>query len=709
MNKKYKTQLPKYYYGGNMPLDNTGLKDENKSALSYGIDYGMQGLSAGLGAASSFGDIAGVTGSAIFGGVGLVGGLLDGIINGKKDAEYANRQNRKNQIDLMQANMYTGATNPSQSMGPTVTYPYGGKVFNPNAEVEGGEVLQTPNNQPMNIEGQMVQPGYDQPITVNGPSHANGGVQVEAPRGTRVFSDRLKHKLYGNSETYAKTADRLNGQIARYKDKSSGYSDKMSRDAASLMIARTNNKLDELFADQESKKAATMPEGQAPEMKNRKALAMRFKHGDLHKHAYGDLIGWPPYDPIFKPEQTSSLLNNNILYGAMAQKNTDRLGLSTTLSGLPSQNTNAEFTPSLQTVSGIDNNINMPKFWKSDSKGIGTGLLNTMRDNRNTSVKPMMNAGRNLLDPYKYNFKIYDEIKPLNFNFAKSNVDEQEKKSLMDLGYSEAEATPGTKEYADRIASEEKERKKKDRNAKSKGVGAGLLEAAPMIYNLLQNKPEQTALAPLLNTNFMTPKMQEDAQQLREAERTYGAIINDKNKSTAERLQAARMLQAAKGQIMENTINKYRQDEMIAKQFNAEITNRNIAMGYQVGVDNAADRASIKNAQSQAMKDLSQLAQKRNLEGNMADKNEYLKNAVKSIYPEFEIKDDGTVVYAKTKAKLSDEDQQKYNALMAILYAMNNTSTGSNGIGSGYYGSMMGYQSNNPAVSNMYQKKNAGG
>jgi len=54
---------------------------------------------------------------------------------------------------------------------------YGGKVQGARVEVEGGEVGEAPN-------GQM--------IDFKGPSHENGGIGVELPEGTEIFSKRIK-------------------------------------------------------------------------------------------------------------------------------------------------------------------------------------------------------------------------------------------------------------------------------------------------------------------------------------------------------------------------------------------------------------------------------------------------------------------------------------------------------------------------------------
>lgn len=118
-------------------------------------------------------------------------------------------------------------------------FPNGGKSFYPNggnAEVEKQEVLQQPNGQ------------VDQ---VNGPSHENGGVEVNIPNGTNIFSDRLKHP------TIKKTFAKIAGKYTTKKEEKvldDTKSDRLAKLTAKLMIDAKNKKLDQIFNEQESLK-----------------------------------------------------------------------------------------------------------------------------------------------------------------------------------------------------------------------------------------------------------------------------------------------------------------------------------------------------------------------------------------------------------------------------------------------------------------------
>lgn len=122
--------------------------------------------------------------------LGIVGGLVGGAEE-RKAAEQANRD------QAIQRSQY----NQSSIMNPYApVFAYGGLVNGvPNVEVEGDEVMQGP-------DGSMV--------SIQGPSHAQGGVDVSAQPGTRVFSDKLKAKT---GKTFAQEADSIRKRMAKYE------------------------------------------------------------------------------------------------------------------------------------------------------------------------------------------------------------------------------------------------------------------------------------------------------------------------------------------------------------------------------------------------------------------------------------------------------------------------------------------------------------
>lgn len=108
-----------------------------------------------------------------------------------------------------------------------------------NTEVEGGEVIQTPQG----LSG-----------IIHGPSHNDGGIPTNLPQDSKVFSEKLKFNFNGNKKkSYAdmakKYATEKEHEIIQSKD-----SDKIAQDTAKMNIQFKNQKLEELFKQQESNK-----------------------------------------------------------------------------------------------------------------------------------------------------------------------------------------------------------------------------------------------------------------------------------------------------------------------------------------------------------------------------------------------------------------------------------------------------------------------
>lgn len=125
------------------------------------------------------------------------------------------------------------AYGPQEEENQIMYAKHGGMM--PNAELEKKEVMQYPDG----TTGQ-----------VNGPSHENGGVPVNIPAGTKVFSDRLKAS---NGKTFAKEAAKLKTDKEEriIEDKKT---DRLAKATAQLMLDAKNKKLNQLFMEQEMKK-----------------------------------------------------------------------------------------------------------------------------------------------------------------------------------------------------------------------------------------------------------------------------------------------------------------------------------------------------------------------------------------------------------------------------------------------------------------------
>lgn len=113
----------------------------------------------------------------------------------------------------------------------------------PNANIEGEEVLQTPNySSPMYMDG-----GYLNNLSSNGyeaigNSHSEGGIDTKLPPGTRIFSAKLKGS---NGKSFADSAKKL--------EKAKGNAEKQGQ-VGKNTAKRISKQLDNLFMEQESMK-----------------------------------------------------------------------------------------------------------------------------------------------------------------------------------------------------------------------------------------------------------------------------------------------------------------------------------------------------------------------------------------------------------------------------------------------------------------------
>jgi hypothetical protein len=105
-----------------------------------------------------------------------------------------------------------------------------------NVEVEGQEMLQTPNG--------LAGPVY-------GPPHSQGGIDMQLPQGTKVFSEKLKDSK--TKKSYAQMAKPYSTE-KDVKNLKSKFTDKIGKATADLNIKLKNENLDELFQKQEIEK-----------------------------------------------------------------------------------------------------------------------------------------------------------------------------------------------------------------------------------------------------------------------------------------------------------------------------------------------------------------------------------------------------------------------------------------------------------------------
>lgn len=112
-------------------------------------------------------------------------------------------------------------------------FKFGGDINNIVPELEKEEVFQTP-------QGMIGQ--------VNAPTHEQGGVDINLPNNTRVFSDTLKSS---KGKTFAQEAEKFKTDKWQ-KILDNKVSSEFSKNTAKLMIEKANRRLDSLFKEQET-------------------------------------------------------------------------------------------------------------------------------------------------------------------------------------------------------------------------------------------------------------------------------------------------------------------------------------------------------------------------------------------------------------------------------------------------------------------------
>ena len=104
------------------------------------------------------------------------------------------------------------------------------------AEVEGGESMSLPTGDEVNVQG---------------PSHAAGGVDVEIPGGTRIYSDQLT--VPGSKETFSDANKKLTSKMSKYeKILNNPKATHLAKGTARKMLAKLKGKQDQLFQTQQT-------------------------------------------------------------------------------------------------------------------------------------------------------------------------------------------------------------------------------------------------------------------------------------------------------------------------------------------------------------------------------------------------------------------------------------------------------------------------
>lgn len=170
-------------------------------------------------------------------GMPIIAGVIDKFLSPSVPNESIEEYNEEYEKQITK--------DPFKSVKPVMAM--GGKVKNTSVEVEGGEMIQTP---------------YGEVGEVQGASHERGGVDMNLPEGTQVFSDRIKIKGKTMAERKALRMKKLLSIIDN--DSTSGiFKNSVKRTTEALLLEEeTDLAFQEMLNESQQKLAyGTGPDG----------------------------------------------------------------------------------------------------------------------------------------------------------------------------------------------------------------------------------------------------------------------------------------------------------------------------------------------------------------------------------------------------------------------------------------------------------------
>ena len=413
-------------------------------------------------------------------------------------------------------------------------YAMGGQSNNPNAEVEGDELMRYPD-------------GSTQ--LMNGPSHENGGIPVNIPQGTEIFSDRLK--LPGSKQTIAEEAKKY---ATNKEDKilSNKKSTSIAKNTAKLSSQFKQQKLDELFNAQEQLKQAKLAK-----YANKLGVNIpqnQFKMGGMKHYPNGGVKNITPIEAqrIAKSLSSSGLSMDE--YNKLDKISKKMVDASLkiyqpnySINDIPFTGANNS-RDSVEYLNGYNKGYKMANNFPEGSQTIFEQSLDPMyglygkaraagyfanprANNRyanggvNLPKYPNGNSTRNFLDPYKpvFNQVTYpgQPYNPYQKNLAPWSVNTSQDTNLISqpvYGENSDYTTQSPTDYTDYNSM-------RNRNI-AEGVGNGLLQNVGNFYDLYQtNMGRKYDIEDYgsVNPRYYNPKTISATESLRDADRQAAA------------------------------------------------------------------------------------------------------------------------------------------------------------------------------------------
>ena len=321
-------------------VDDEGVAVGNYEGMGKSIGKGAM---KGAGTGAMIGSMIPIPGATLVGGAAgaLVGGAA-GFFKGKQEEDEMQKMQATANNNIMSRRRMGGINSPINTMATNVNnmYPYGGTINDDQpgaiAELELQEQMQLPDGTVMGVDG---------------PSHEQGGIEVNVPEGTRVFSDRLKN----GKRTFAQDAKSINSKIAKLDKKP----DSQAKSNTEMLF---NKQLDNLFNTQE-------------EMKIVKEQKRMFSKGGTIPPAHNGMYpahnvrimrhgGLTHYDGVNKPGIVAKFEPDEFYLEGLGEGKKERRTLTPEELGMTS----------LTGARGMDSNIPLTN----------TGGLSTYKNNRET-------------------------------------------------------------------------------------------------------------------------------------------------------------------------------------------------------------------------------------------------------------------------------------------------------------------------------------
>jgi len=264
--KSYKKLLPKYAEGGFLDtLQNAGALFGDNALSMIGLsnvaDNNNWYTDSGIGKTAK--DISKYTNkfSAIGGQIGAnilapgIGGAALGAVQSTagsfdqpkqqnpqlnpQQGNLVNEQFRKQYVMKNGGMINNWSKDKLINLNAPIMYPNGGMInqqsMNPNAQLEKQEVIKNPDGTTNQVDA---------------PSHNQGGINLNLPQGAKIFSDNLKAS---NGKTFAKLAEQFKNHKWE-KTLNDKDADPLKKKTAQMMFNKNEQKLDQLFQEQESLK-----------------------------------------------------------------------------------------------------------------------------------------------------------------------------------------------------------------------------------------------------------------------------------------------------------------------------------------------------------------------------------------------------------------------------------------------------------------------